>query len=59
MGGLDVGLRKWEKNEEQKLEDATVSKAVAKYGAQKGSGAAAQLAQLVSWQVAKRRRNTN
>ncbi|CAK9015279.1 Pre-mRNA-splicing factor ATP-dependent RNA helicase DEAH1 (DEAH RNA helicase homolog PRP2) (Protein EMBRYO DEFECTIVE 2733) (Protein ENHANCED SILENCING PHENOTYPE 3), partial [Durusdinium trenchii] len=27
---------KWEKNEEQRLEDATVSKAVTKYGAQKG-----------------------
>jgi len=27
---------KWEKNEEQRLEDATVNKAVAKYGAQKG-----------------------
>lgn len=28
--------RKWQPNEEQRLEDATVNKAVAKYGAQKG-----------------------
>ncbi|CAK9101507.1 unnamed protein product [Durusdinium trenchii] len=32
----DEILGKWEKNEEQRLEDATVSKAVTKYGAQKG-----------------------
>ena len=30
--------RKWQPNEEQRLEDATLKKAVAKYGAQKGGG---------------------
>eukprot|EP00913_Durusdinium_trenchii_P020973 g19708.t1 len=34
--GFRVPVWKWEKNEEQRLEDATVSKAVTKYGAQKG-----------------------
>lgn len=33
-----VPPRKWQPNEEQRLEDATVNKAVAKYGAQKGDG---------------------